>query len=98
MHGMLLHQHVHMTCASNFMSANFYKGFLTTGWDSVNRIIASKSYFVLSIYSLDLWNFASVLPENSMDPSNLRCLRLEFLNHGSADVLSRMILAVGRGS
>ena len=76
----------------------FARVFSTTGWDSVNRIITSKSYFVFSIYCLDLQNFASVLPENSMDPSNLRCLRVEFLNHGSADVLSRMILAVGRGS
>lgn len=76
----------------------FARVFSTTGWDSVNRIIASKSYFVFSIYCLDLQNVASVLPENSMDPSNLRCLRVEFLNHGSADVLSRMILAVGRGS
>lgn len=76
----------------------FARVFSTIGWDSVNRIIASKSCFVFNIYSLDLWNFASVLPENSMDPSNLRCLRAEFLNHSSADVLSRMVLAVGRGS
>lgn len=42
---MLVRQHVHMTCASNLTCANFCKGFSTIGWDSVNRIIASKSCF-----------------------------------------------------
>lgn len=97
-HGMLLHQHVNMTCGSNFICANFCKVFSTTGWDSVGRIIASKSYFVFSIYSLNMQHFAFVLPENSMDPSNLRCLRAEFLSHRRANALSRMSLAVGGGS
>ena len=76
----------------------FARFFQQLGGDSVGRIIASKSYFVFSIYSLNVQHFAFVLPENSMEPSNLRCLRAEFLGHSRADVLSRLILAVGGGS
>ena len=78
------------------LGANFCKVFSTIGWDSIGRIITSNhTLFVFSIYSLNLQHFASALPEHFMDPSNLRFLRAEFLNLNTADILSRIILAVG---